>query len=220
MNEPGRLRRWARSALQLAITVMILASARASLADHYKVPSGSMEPTVDTGDRILVNKVAYGVRVPLTHTYVARFEGPEVGDVVVLDAPDEDKVLLKRVVATPGTTVEVRAGRVILDARDRCPAGSTAEWRCGSIDGGESPVHASGELLHEQLGGIDHAISLDRGGGPDFGPVTIPADRYLVLGDNRGDSRDGRYFGLVTRESILGRAVGVYWRGGPTWDGL
>jgi signal peptidase I len=119
----------------------------------------------------------------------------------VLDAPDEDKVLLKRVVATPGTTVEVRHGHVVLDEA-------------------EAPVDAHGGALREQLGGGDHTISLDRGGGPDFGPVSIPDDHYLVLGDNRGDSRDGRYFGLVTGEAILGRAVGVYWRGGPAWDGL
>jgi signal peptidase I len=200
-NINGRVRGWARSALRFAIAVTILASARASLADHYQVPSGSMEPTVKTGDYIVVNKAAYGLRVPFTHTYAARFGGPQVGDVVVLDAPDEDKVLLKRVVATPGTTIAVREGRIVLD-------GVTA------------PIDDRGEGLREQLGGVDHAVSLDRGGGPDFGPVTLPDDRYLVLGDNRGDSRDGRFFGLVTRDTILGRAAGVYWRDGFTWNGL
>jgi len=201
MIDRRRLRGWARSVLRLGIMVVVLASARASLADHYRVPSGSMEPTVKTGDLIVVNKAAYGLRVPFTHTYAARFDGPRVGDVVVLDSPDEDKLLLKRVVAIPGTTVAVRDGRIVLD-------------------GAQAPVAALGANLREQLGGVDHAISLDRGGGPDFGPMTIPDDHYLVLGDNRGDSRDGRFFGLVTRESILGRAVGVYWRSGLTWDGL
>jgi signal peptidase I len=188
MIDRARLRAWIRNTLQLAVMVVLLATARASLADHYEVPSGSMEPTVETGDQIIVNKAAYGLRIPLTHTYAARFRGPQAGDVVVLDSPDEDKVLLKRVVATPGTTVEVRGGRVLLDG--------------------------------VEAGRVDRSISLDSGGGPDFGPMTLPADRYLVLGDNRGDSRDGRYFGLVTRDSILGRAVGVFWRDGFTWDSL
>jgi signal peptidase I len=201
MIDRKRLQAGIRSGVRLAIMVGILTLARASLADHYKVPSGSMEPSVETGDYIIVNKAAYGLRVPLTQTYVVRFSGPRVGDVVVLDSPDEDKVLLKRVVATPGTTVEIREGRVVLD-------------------GVEVPVDAHGADLREQLGGVDHPISLARGGGPDFGPITVPRDRYLVVGDNRGDSRDGRYFGLVAGDSILGRAIGVYWRGGPTWDGL
>ena len=175
----------------------IIASARSTLADHYRVPSGSMEPTVETGDRIVVNKLAYGLHVPFTHAIEARFDGPAVGDVVVLDSPDEDKVLLKRVVATPGQRVEVREGHVILD-------------------GVEAPV-ANG---FEQLGAAHHPVQLTNGGGPDYGPITLPDDQYLVLGDNRGDSRDGRYFGLVTREAILGRAVAVYWRDGPAWDGL
>jgi len=197
----SRARRIARELLAIAVFALVLMSARSSLADHYLVPSGSMQPSVEIDDHILVNKAAYGLRVPFSRAYVARFGGPAVGDVVVLDAPDEDKVLLKRVVGVPGTRVEVRGGRV-------------------RIDGQLAPVAQRGDGLHEQLGGADHALWLTRDGGPDWGPVTIPEDRYLVMGDNRGDSRDGRFFGLVTREAILGRAVGVFWRSGPTWDGL
>jgi signal peptidase I len=197
----SRTRRIVREVLTIAVFALVLMSARASLADHYLVPTGSMQPTVEIDDHILVNKAAYGLRVPFTHTYVAHFGGPAIGDVVVLDSPEEDKVLLKRVVGVPGTRVEVRRGRI---------------W----LDGKPAPVAQRGDELHEQLGRADHALWLTRGGGPDWGPVTIPDGRYLVMGDNRGDSRDGRFFGLVTREAILGRAVGVIWRSGPTWDGL
>jgi signal peptidase I len=197
----SRTRRIVREVLTVAAFALGLMSARSSLADHYVVPTGSMQPTVEIDDRVLVNKAAYGLRVPFSHSYLARFDGPAAGDVVVLDAPDEDKVLLKRVVGVPGARVEVRGGRV---------------W----IDGKPAPVGPRGDALHEQLGGADHALRLTRGGGPDWGPVTIPDGRYLVMGDNRGDSRDGRFFGLVTREAILGRAVGVFWRSGPTWDEL
>ena len=197
----SRGRRILREVLTIAVFALALMSARSSLADHYFVPSGSMQPTVEIDDRVLVNKAAYGLRLPFSHRFVARFGGPAAGDVVVLDAPDEDIVLLKRVVGVPGSRVEVRGGRV---------------W----IDGAVAPVAQSGETLYEQLGRADHALRLTRGGGPDWGPVTIPDGRYLVMGDNRGDSRDGRFFGLVTRDAILGRAVGVIWRSGPTWDGL
>jgi len=198
---PRGVRRILRELLAFAVFTLALLSARSSLADHYEVPTGSMQPTVEIDDHILVNKAAYGVRVPFSHAYLARFDGPAVGDVVVLDAPDEDRVLLKRVVGVPGTRVEVRGGRV-------------------EIDGKQQPVEHRADGLHEQLGAANHALRLTGGGGPDWGPVTIPEGRYLVMGDNRGDSRDGRFFGLVTRDAILGRAMGVYWRSGPTWDGL
>jgi signal peptidase I len=197
----SRARRILRELLVIAAFALVLMSARSTLADHYLVPTGSMQPTVEIDDHILVNKAAYGLRVPFTGTYLARFGGPAVGDVVVLDSPDDDKILLKRVVGVPGSRIEVRDGRI-------------------RIDGELAPVEVRAGELHEQLGGADHALRLTDRGGPDWGPVTLPADRYLVMGDNRGESRDGRTFGLVTREAILGRAVGVFWRAGPTWDGL
>src|SRR5215467_11929646 len=149
----SRMRRVVRELLMLAAFVLVAMSARSSLADHYRVPSGSMQPSVEIDDHILVNKAAYGLRVPFTDNYVTRFDGPAIGDVVVLDSPEEDKVLLKRVVGVPGTPLEHR-----------------------------------GDGLHEQLGRADHALRLTHGGGPDWGPVAIPEGRYLVVGDNRGDS--------------------------------
>lgn len=160
-----------------------------------------MQPTVEIGDRIVVNKAAYGLRVPFTDTYAAYFDAPAIGDVVVLEAPDEDKVLLKRVVATPGTRVEVRGGRI---------------W----LDGEPAAIEEHDRGLYERLGDTLHPLRLSGDGGPDYGPVTIPDDRFLVMGDNRGESRDGRTFGLVARDAIRGRALGVYWRGGFTWDDL
>jgi signal peptidase I len=197
----SRARRIARELVMLAVFALLFLSARSSLADHYMVPTGSMQPTVHIDDHILVNKAAYGLRVPFSDTYLARFTGPAVGDVVVLQSPEEDKVLLKRVVGVPGAQVEIRGGLI-------------------RIDGVLAPVEQRGGALYEQLGAADHTVRLTRGGGIAWGPITIPADRYLVIGDDRGDSRDGRYFGLVTREAIMGRAVGVIWRSGPTWDGL
>lgn len=170
------LRGW----VSIAAGVAALLVARASLADHYQVPSGSMLPTVHEGDRILVNKLAFGLRVPLSQLWLTEHAAPARGDVVVLASPDDGTVLLKRVVALPGDRVEVRSGEVFL--------------------GGLPAPRA-------------HAIRRDDGGGADFGPRRVPDGEYLVLGDNRGNSRDGRSFGFVPRSAILGRAVAVYARG-------
>jgi signal peptidase I len=177
-----------RSVLQVAALAVGLSTTRASFADHYRVPSGSMEPTVHTGDHILVDKVAYGLRVPMTDTWVARFDGPKRGDVVVLSSPEDGTtVLLKRIAAVEGEIVEVRRGHVSIDGR------TVAEpW-----------------------------ASLAVGWGPDFGPVVVPPGKVLVLGDNRGNSRDGRSIGWVDTRDVFGRAVAVVARDGrPSYETL
>lgn len=181
---------------------LVVFSARSSFADHYVVPSGSMLPTVELGDRIFVDKLAYGLRVPFTRRYLLELGAPERGDVVVLASPVDGVTLLKRVVALPGDRVEVRAGRVL-------------------INGSAAPVEPDGSGLREVLGDGAHGVRLTHGGGPDLAPVTVPEARYLVLGDNRGESADGRYFGLVEKDRLRGRAVAIYWRaGGFTWSEL
>jgi signal peptidase I len=191
-----RVSKWHRDAVRILTVAAVVLGARSSLANHYVVPTGSMEPTVLPSDRVVVNKLAYGLRLPLAGDYSVRFEGPARGDVVVLDSPEDGKVLLKRVVAVGGDRVEVDDGRL-------------------TLNGHEVPVdEAVGTGLVETLGAHAHALRLDGGGGPDFGPVTVPPGKYLVLGDNRGNSHDGRMFGFVGEELILGRVVGAYFHGG------
>ena len=197
-----RKRSFPRDVVAILGGLVVVLVARASFADHYLVPSGSMEPTVQVGDQICVNKVAYGLRVPESQAYLVKAEGPARGDVVVLSSPTDGEVLLKRVVAVPGDVVEVSAGRVV-------------------IDGAPAPVREEDGGVVEELGGRTHALSTEYGGGPDFGPTEVPEGRYLVLGDNRGNSRDGRYFGWVAREAVLGKAAAVCLHGGrPVWRGL
>ncbi len=192
MATPGRTRSsFFRTVVQLGSAAAVAFTARASLADHYRVPSGSMEPNVHVGDHIVVSKAAYGLRLPLTETYLLHYAEPARGDVVVIEPPDAESkhatesdvvgaVLLKRVVAVEGDLVEVRDGHVRIDG------------------------HAANE----------HTLSLDYGGGPDLGPVRVPKGTVLLLGDNRGNSRDGRTFGFVGREQVLGRAFAVVARDG------
>ncbi len=171
-----------RNVITLLATAAVVFTARTSLADHYFVPTGSMEPTVHVGDRIAVSKLAYGLRVPVADVYAFERGGPGRGDVVVLESPEDGRVLLKRVVAVPGDTVAIRDGVAFIDG-------------VRAFD-----PHAVTETID--------------GGGPDFGPTRIPDDSYLVLGDNRGNSKDSRMFGLVARPRILGRALGVFVREG------
>ena len=195
----SRPRRILRELTSVLIAATVALVARSSLADHYVVPSGSMLPTVQLEDHVIVSKLAYGVHVPLVPGYVARFGGPTRGDVVVLTAPDTGIVLLKRVVGLPGDRIRVRDGEL-------------------EVNGLAIPVEERNGLPYEALEVPPHALGLEAGGGPDFGPQTLPADGYLVMGDNRGNSRDGRDFGLVSRDAILGRVKGVVLRGGRfTW---
>lgn len=193
---PSRLRDLGSTAAFVAALLF----ARSSLADHYHVPSGSMEPTVEPGDHVLVNKLAYGLRLPLSHTYLLDRQGPQRGDVVVLDSPENDTVLLKRVVATPGDLVEIRDGQL-------------------RLDGKLAPISIEGDRTLESLDARRHPVRLDDGGGPDYGPTRLPPGRYLLVGDNRGNSHDGRSFGLVERSRILGRAFVLY-RSGAGLQGL
>jgi signal peptidase I len=193
------MRRFAKDLLRLTGFVVCLCAARSSLADHYVVPTGSMRPTVLPGDRVLVNHVAYDVRAPFVGRSLAHTGDPERGDVVTLTSPENGDRLLKRVVAVPGDLVSVRGGRIAI-------AGVTA------------PIDAESR---ETLGRVVHGVRLTQRGGADFGPVLVPAGKYLLLGDNRGESRDGRSFGFVDRDAITGRAIGVFWRdGAPAWGSL
>lgn len=171
---------------------------RAALADHYVVPTGSMEPTVQVGDHVFVDKRAYGLRIPVTHVYITRHAAPAPGEVVVLDSPTDNRVLLKRVVASEGMEVSVRNGHV-------------------SLNGMVQPITQG----LEQLGAHAHPLSLWPSGGPDFGPAVVPPGKTLVMGDNRGNSYDGRSFGFVDNDAILGRARKVCWHDGSlAWNDL
>ena len=195
---PSRARRLGRDAVSLVAFLLVALTARASLADHYVVPTGSMIPTVLEGDRVFVSKAAYGLRFPMSNAWILRWSEPQRGDVVVLESPVEEIILLKRIVALPGDTVQVTDGHLILNGK-----------RVLTTDS------------EETLDGKRHPLSLRSGGGPDFGPEVVPRGKVLVMGDNRGNSRDGRMFGFVDEATVLGRAVAVYSRDGSlVWDEL
>jgi signal peptidase I len=195
------LRHWRFEIRQLLLMVLLLTAARASFANHYQVPSSSMENTLFPGDRVAVNMMAYGVRFPFTDTDLIAMDQPARGDIVVFDSPSDGTRLIKRVVAVAGDTVELTRGRLRINGR-------------ALSDDTEPDVEIFGERRS--------ALNLERGGGPDIPSLVVPAGKVLVLGDYRGNSADGRFFGWVSADQVYGKAVAVYYRRdqGFTWKKL
>lgn len=205
-NQPrgplGPITAWLRrDARPLLLMLVLLMVARTSLANHYTVPSGSMEPTLVPGDHVVVDMSAYGLRVPFTDTVLVSRGEPARGDVVVFKSPADGERLIKRVVAVGGDTVSVVDGHVSINGHAlSTPHAPDVEW----------------------FGQQRAQLRLDAGGGPDVYDLTLPSGQVLVMGDHRGSSFDGRFFGLVPARSLYARAVGVYWRSGegPVWKEL
>jgi signal peptidase I len=163
---------------------------RSSFADHYHVPTGSMEYTLMPGDRVVVDKTAYGLRVPFTTIDVARAESPQRGEIAVFDSPRDGTRLIKRIVAVGGDQVSLVNGHLWINGR---PLGD-------------------GTVEHFQ--DRDALLNMDAGGGPDIGTITVPDGQVLAIGDHRGNSLDGRYFGFFPETELVGRAIAVYYRRG------
>ena len=200
-------RLWKEWRVTIFFIVFVLVPAKSSLADWNWVPTGSMNPTILEGDLIYVDKIAYDLRFPLTLHRLAKWSNPQRGDIVVCFSPDDKTRLVKRVTGLPGDIIELRNNTLFLNGE---PAGYT------KIDP-KYTEHLSGKqkekcvFAMEDLDGISHAvmsipsITAIR----SFGPVKIPQNSYFMMGDNRDNSKDSRYFGFVERKFIIGKATGV-----------
>jgi signal peptidase I len=165
---------------------------RESVVTWYNIRSGSMLPTVEIGDHVVVDKRAFGLRLPLMSSPVVEWSEPARGDLVIFRAAEGDeRPILARIVATPHNELEVKNGIITVNGRR-----ATAQ-----------PMESN---IAEHTDEYSHLITLERGGGPDIESNRIPERQYFVLGDNRGDSRDSRYIGPISRDSILGKVVVVY----------
>ena len=174
------------------VTALILALfIRAYVVQAFKIPSGSMEPTLLVGDHILVNKFIYGTTIPFTHDTVMAVRQPGRGDVIVFRYPrNPSKDFIKRIIGIPGDVVTEKNKVVYVDGK-RTPDFFT--------------MHADPDVQPASLDPRDN-----------FGPIVVPPGEYFVMGDNRDESYDSRYWGFVPRKNILGEAFLIYW----SWNGI
>ena len=199
------LRRWLRDNAKFLAFVLLFGVFRTAIADWNPIPSASMHPNLLEGDVVFVNRLAFDVKVPLTDVIVAHTGDPRRGDVVTFFSPQNGMRLIKRVIGLPGDTIEMRGKRLYVN-------GAVASYEeLGLADEPLAPRGVKALHVEEDTAGNRHEIQwlARRGERDDFGPLTIPADHYLMLGDNRDNSEDSRWFGLVPREKLIGRAVGI-----------
>ena len=197
-KKQSRLSVVARESAPYLIAILALFSFRSAIADWNDVPTGSMRPTIVEGDRIAVNRMAYDLRVPFTRVSLKRIADPLRGEIALLHSPDGGTRLVKRVIGLPGDLVAIRKGQLF-------------------VNGESQPTRWLGpDLGIEELGGREHSLEVGPASLPSrFGPVTVPAGHYFVMGDNRDESRDSRSFGPVPREAFVGRAFGVVFSRDP-----
>ena len=187
--------------------IFVVIPVKSSLADWNWVPTGSMNPTILEGDLIYVDKLAYDLRFPLTFYRVAEWSTPQRGDIVVCFSPEDQIRLVKRIIAVPGDTIESKGNILFLNGE---PATYT-KLDPQSMEYLSSELKGRSILATEDLDGFTHAVMSIPSVRAlrDFGPVSVPQDHYFVMGDNRDNSRDSRFFGFVKRGAIIGKARGV-----------
>lgn len=176
---------------------------RTAVADWNPIPSGSMRPTLLEGDVVLVNRVAYDLKVPLTDVSLMHTGDPARGDVVTFSSPTDGTRLIKRIVGLPGDTIAMRNEVLYVNGRPMHYSGEkTVQERLepGTVTEAVRATEALGRRPHQVqfLPGIEARRN--------FGPLVVPPGEYYMLGDNRDDSADSRYIGFVPRKLLIGRA--------------
>lgn len=244
----------------ILVAVLIALFIRALFLEAFKIPTGSMIPTLQINDHIFVNKAAYGLRVPFAGKYLMQWDGPERGEVIVFEfpgkGPDKGKDYIKRVVATPGDTIKLKDNTLHLNGEplktevdadvNPCRDRLAGQAEVGLFSGCQKPklvpdrAQCSCVIQHETVGDrtyrtqhiverglcrstpdwpAEQALRLDAQGeyfghaaaNPDWPVVVIPEGHVMVMGDNRDNSRDGRFWGLVPFDAIKGRAFVTWW---------
>lgn len=202
---------WIEPFLIAAVVALFI---RQFVVEAFKIPSGSMIPTLTIGDHLLVNKFLYGPRIPFTDIRFFSGKDPKRGDVIVFKFPeDESKNFIKRVIGVPQDKIEIRKGILLINDQ---PVPITDVGHSGDKEQGPVPQPGWPRLLDEQLGNVMHRIQhLHDQKDTNFGPILVPKESVFVMGDNRDNSQDSRVWKFVKYEKILGKALIIYW----SWDG-
>lgn len=198
---------WKECRVTIFFILFVIVPAKSSLADWNWVPTGSMNPTILEGDLIFINKMAYDLRFPMTLHRLAKWSNPERGDIVVCFSPDDGTRLVKRVIGLPGDTVKLRNNTLFLNGEPSDYTVINPKYK-EDLPG---DLKEKSVLALEDLDGFSHVVMSIPSilAIRNFGPVTVPKNSYFVLGDNRDQSKDSRYFGFVKRKSIIGKAKGI-----------
>jgi signal peptidase I len=203
----ARIIPWLKWLRDIAVLAVVIFGARSAIADWNNVPTGSMKPTILEGDIIFVNRLAYDLKVPFTSIHLATWGAPKRGQIVIISSSLTGERLVKRVVGVPGDTVAMRNN--VLFINDKALSYKPLDPRYAAAL--SERARASHRFETEKLGASNHPVMVMRGGSTEsnFPPIQVPAGKYLVLGDNRDNSADSRYFGLVDRKLIMGHATAV-----------
>lgn len=197
---------WTKSGVIALILFFII---RSFLVEAFKIPTGSMENTLLVGDFLLVNKAVYGAEIPLTGIRLPGYEKPERNDIVVFTPPhDPGKNYVKRLIGLPGDTLAMLNKVLYINGEPQ-------------VEPWVRHIDPHGDATHPGMGWqraylVDGASRAEyRATRDNWGPIVVPADRYLVLGDNRDNSEDSRYWGFIDREAIKGRPLIIYYSFDP-----
>ncbi len=195
---------WTRSVGGALVVFLVL---RAFVIEGYHIPSGSMERTLLVGDWLFVNKALYGAEVPLLHARLPAVREPRRGDVVVFDSKsDPDQKIVKRLIGLPGDTLEMRASHLIRNG-ERIPE-PYAVHTDTTLTAEAYRAEMRQWQVHYLLGGNSEAYQPDL---QNWGPLVVPAGSLFVLGDNRENSLDSRFWGFLPRENLRGSPMIVYY---------
>lgn len=198
---------YARSFFPIVLIVLLL---RSFLVEPFRIPSGSMMPTLLIGDFILVNKYAYGIRLPVLNTKIIEVGEPKRGDIMVFRFPKDPTVdYIKRVIGLPGDRIAYYNKQLYVNGE---PIKQTDIAEYQGV--GQGSAMTGARLLSEDLEGVNHDILIREGQPSVQGEFTIPEGHYFVMGDNRDNSNDSRYWGTVPESHLVGKAFFIW----MSWD--
>lgn len=189
---------------QLIIFLVLMSTFRSAIADWYTVPTGSMLPTIQEGDRIVVNKMAYDLRFPFSNISLASLDSPKHGEIIVFESKSASLRLIKRIIGLPGDIVSMQNEVITVNGKQlpqRVFKNSQVQTNTNKFN-----------YYSEKIGNINHRINIDSNASnalSNFAPVVVPKGHYLVLGDNRRHSADSRVYGFVPHHELQGKATAV-----------
>ena len=194
----ARISKFLKNNRQFILFILLMSVFRSAVADWYTVPSGSMQPTIKIGDRVMVNKMAYDLRLPFTNIMLFSMNEPQRGEIIVFESKLAKNRLIKRVVGLPGDRVSMRDEVLTIFGVEQVYSIKNRE---------------KNQLIRfETLAEIKHVIKIEQSLSSQmssFSSVIVPKDHYLVLGDNRRNSADSRVYGFVPRHELRGKATNV-----------